>query len=64
MEKARDIHTVDHDLAREAEEQRDRVSRRKDGAHKPEEKFPYEEAIEEADKRAEGSRRPHGGERR
>ena len=64
MEKTRDIHTVDHDLAREAEEQRDRVSRGKDGAHKPEEKFPGEEAKQEADKSAEASRRPDGGERR
>ena len=64
MEKARDIHTVDHDLAREAEEQRDRVSRGKDGAHKPEEKFPGEEAKEEADESVEVSRRPHGGQHR
>ncbi len=55
MSTDRDIHRVDHELARDAEEQRDRVDRGMDGAHKPEEKFPYEEAEEEAAKRDQTS---------
>ena len=58
MSTNRDVHQVDHDLAREAEEQRDRIDRGMDGAHKPEDKSPYQEAQEEAVKGGQTSGPP------
>jgi hypothetical protein len=41
-----DRDVADQELAWQAERQRDRVSRGLDGAHKPEDTFPIEEAKE------------------
>jgi hypothetical protein len=46
-----DRDAVDQALAQEAEEHRSRINRGLDGAHKPEEKFPIEEAEEAAEER-------------
>lgn len=42
----KDRDTADRQLAQEAERQRDRVSHGCDGARRPEEKFPIEEAAD------------------
>jgi hypothetical protein len=45
----KDRDRADQELAQEAERQRDRINHGCDGAHKPEEKFPIDEAEEAED---------------